>query len=40
MYKDLRVKKEPDFIVEVSEYELTCGGCPTIYDFVDKEGTS
>jgi hypothetical protein len=39
MYKDLRLKKEPDFIIDVADNELSCSGCPTIYDFTDTEGT-
>ncbi|MEK4427745.1 hypothetical protein MHB54_00645 [Paenibacillus sp. FSL M7-0802] len=40
MFKDLRKKKSPNLIIEVDNYELTCSGCPTIYDFVDTEGTN
>lgn len=39
MYKDLRPKKV-DIIIDVDSYTCECGGCPTIYDFKDKEGTN
>ena len=38
MYKNLR-PRNIDIVVEVKHYENTCGGCPTIYDFKDTEGT-
>lgn len=42
MYKDLRPKEEVPvtIIINVSSLENSCGGCPTIYDFKDNEGTS
>lgn len=41
MYKDYTNlnKREPDFIINVADVELSCSGCPTIYDFTDTEGT-
>lgn len=39
MYKDLRKKREIDILIDVSQVNETCGGCPTIYDFTDSEGT-
>jgi len=39
MYKDFR-KPQINIVIDVDSYENSCGGCPTIYDFKDKEGTN
>lgn len=39
MYKDLR-KPDIHIIIDVAVYVETCGGCPTIFDFKDTEGTN
>lgn len=38
MYRDYRETKI-DIEIDVESIELSCGGCPTIYNFKDKEGT-
>lgn len=40
MYRDLRKKREIDIVIDVESVNETCNGCPTIFDFKDKEGTS
>lgn len=37
MYRDLR-KTQINIVIDLASYVESCGGCPTIYDFKDKEG--
>ena len=39
MYKDYREIVEPLIEIEVNNYEETCCGCPTIFEFKDNDGT-
>lgn len=36
MYKDYRDNSKPDIVIDIDNYECTCSGCPTIYEFTDK----
>jgi hypothetical protein len=40
MYKDYREKRKIEIEINVENYELSCSGCPTIFDFKDEEGTN
>lgn len=40
MYKDFRPKKQTLIYIQVAEVVQVCGGCPTIYDFKDTDGTN
>lgn len=39
MYKDYRENCPVLIEIDVDNYELTCGGCPTIYEFKDVDNT-